>query len=68
MWRIWQLFGVRTVLVALYAWLGFLAIMIHLILLSTDRYNWLEQKSHSKGSSAAIEGPATTTRLAENKS
>ena len=66
MWRIWQLFGVRTVMIGLYAWLGFLTIMIHLILLSTDRYNWLEQKSYTGGGSAAIEGPATTKRLAEN--
>ncbi|MBU1211816.1 MAG: light-harvesting protein [Alphaproteobacteria bacterium] len=64
MWRIWQLFGVRTIMVALYAWLGFLAIMIHLILLSTDRYNWLEQKSYTKTGSVTIEGPATTKRLA----
>lgn len=62
MWRIWQLFGVRTVMVGLYAWLGFLAIMIHLILLSTDRYNWIEQKNFTKTGAATIEGPATTTK------
>lgn len=67
MWRIWQLFGVRTIMVALYAWLGFLAIMIHLILLSTDRYNWIEGTAYTKSDSASIEGPATTKRLAENK-
>ena len=68
MWRIWQLFGVRTVMVGLYAWLGFLAIMIHLILLSTDRYNWLEQKSYTGSANAQIEGPATTKRLADVRS
>lgn len=54
MWRIWQMFGVRTVMIGLYAWLGFLAIMIHLILLSTDRYNWLENANYAK-KKAAIE-------------
>jgi light-harvesting complex 1 alpha chain len=48
MWRIWQIFGVRTVMIGLYAWLGFLAIMIHLVLLSTDRYNWLESANYTK--------------------
>jgi light-harvesting complex 1 alpha chain len=64
MWRIWQLFGVRTVMVGLYAWLGFLAIMIHLILLSTDRYNWLEEKSYTKtGSAIEMIVPASESRF-----
>ncbi len=63
MWRIWQLFGVRTVMIGLYAWLGFLTIMIHLILLSTDKYNWIDPKP-SAGGQASIEGPATTKRMA----
>ena len=54
MWRVWQMFGVRTVMIGLYAWLGFLTIMIHLILLSTDRYNWLEGASYAK-QKAAVE-------------
>jgi hypothetical protein len=35
-------------MIGLYAWLGFLAIMIHLVLLSTDRYNWLESANYTK--------------------
>jgi len=42
MWRIWFLFDPRRVLVALAVFLFTLAIFIHFILLSTDRYNWLD--------------------------
>lgn len=42
MWRIWLLFDPRRVLTALSIFLFALAILIHFILLSTDRFNWLE--------------------------
>ena len=42
MWRIWLLFDPRRVLVALCIFLFALALLIHFILLSTDRFNWLE--------------------------
>ncbi|WP_349359975.1 light-harvesting antenna LH1, alpha subunit [Stappia sp.] len=42
MWRIWYLFDPRRVMVGLAAFLFSLAILIHFILLSTDRFNWLE--------------------------
>lgn len=42
MWRIWLLFDPRRVLVALGTFLFALALLIHFILLSTDRFNWLE--------------------------
>ena len=42
MWRLWLLFDPRRTLVALSAFLFVLAIVIHFILLSTDRFNWLE--------------------------
>ncbi len=41
MWRIWLLFDPRRVLVALAAFLFVLAILIHFILLSSPRFNWL---------------------------
>lgn len=47
MWRIWLLFDPRRVLVALGTFLFALAILIHFILLSTDRFNWLEGPSAS---------------------
>ena len=42
MHKIWLLFDPRRVLVALGAFLFTLALLIHFILLSTDRFNWLE--------------------------
>lgn len=42
MYRIWLLFDPRRALVGLFAFLFVLAIVIHFILLSTDRFNWLE--------------------------
>ena len=43
MWRIWLLFDPRRALVALAGFLLFiLAIVIHFILLSTNRFNWIE--------------------------
>lgn len=41
MWRIWLLFDPRRVLVALSAFLFVLALLIHFILLSSPRFNWL---------------------------
>lgn len=42
MWRIWLLFDPRRSLIALFTFLFVLALLIHFILLSTDRFNWLE--------------------------
>jgi light-harvesting complex 1 alpha chain len=42
MWKIWLLFDPRRALVALFVFLFSLAILIHFILLSTDKYNWIE--------------------------
>ena len=41
MWRIWRLYDPRRVLVAMAAFLFTLAILIHFILLSSPRFNWL---------------------------
>jgi light-harvesting complex 1 alpha chain len=42
MWRIWLLFDPRRVLIGLFTFLLVLALLIHFILLSTDRFNWIE--------------------------
>ena len=42
MWRIWLLFDPRRVLIALVTFLFALALVIHFILLSTNRFNWLD--------------------------
>jgi light-harvesting complex 1 alpha chain len=45
MYKIWLFFDPRRILVALSVFLFTLAILIHFILLSTDRYNWLDTNS-----------------------
>ena len=55
MWRIWLLFDPRRVLVAMGAFLFALALLIHFIVLSTDRFNWLEGPHH--GATAAQMAP-----------
>jgi light-harvesting complex 1 alpha chain len=42
MWRLWQLFDPRQFLVGLFTFLFALALVIHFVLLSTSRFNWLE--------------------------
>ena len=42
MWKMWLLFDPRRVLIALFSFLFVLALVIHFILLSTDRFNWIE--------------------------
>ena len=42
MWRIWLLFDPRRTLIALAVFLAVLALTIHFILLSTNRFTWIE--------------------------
>ncbi len=49
MYRLWLLFDPRRALVALSAFLFVLALIIHFILLSTDRFNWLEGHPQKTG-------------------
>ena len=58
MWRLWMIFDPRRTLVALAIFLFVLAIIIHFILLSTDRYNWLDGPRHTAAVTAAA--PAAT--------
>lgn len=46
MHKVWLLFDPRRTLVALFTFLFVLALLIHFILLSTDRFNWLEGPHH----------------------
>jgi len=41
MWRMWRLFDPLRALVVQSIFLFSLAVLIHLILLSTDTYNWI---------------------------
>lgn len=55
LWRIWQLFDARQVIIGLGAFLFGLAVMIHFVLLSTEKYNWFDGPRMTK-SSAAVPG------------
>ena len=52
MHRIWLMFDPRRVLVALTGFLAVLALTIHFILLSSQRYSWIEN-----GTLAAAQAP-----------
>lgn len=53
MWRIWLMIDPRRAMIGMAVFLFALAIFIHFILLSTDRFNWIE------GPSAQNQAPAT---------
>jgi light-harvesting complex 1 alpha chain len=59
MWRLWLLFDPRRTLIALFTFLFVLAVVIHFILLSTDRFNWLE------GPRAVSSAPQAVERLVD---
>lgn len=56
MWRVWKIFDPRRTLIALFTFLFALALIIHFILLSTDRFNWIE----GPRTSAVLETQQTT--------
>jgi len=58
MWRMWLIFDPRRALVALFIFLFVLALLIHFILLSTDRYNWLDGPRTAPAAAAAPAAPA----------
>jgi light-harvesting complex 1 alpha chain len=60
MWRVWLLFDPRRTLIALFTFLFALAVIIHFILLSTERFNWLE----NPGGSSAQHSSETVQELA----
>jgi light-harvesting complex 1 alpha chain len=54
----WLLFDPRRTLIALFTFLFALALLIHFILLSTDRFNWLEGPgAHANAASQAAPNP-----------
>lgn len=55
MWRLWLLFDPRRVLIALATFLFGLAFLIHFILLSTNKYNWIEGAPKAAPKAAAVQ-------------
>jgi light-harvesting complex 1 alpha chain len=60
MWRLWLLFDPRRALIALFTFLFVLALVIHFIVLSTDRFNWLDGPHAHAAPAATVAQPATT--------
>ncbi|XYD10300.1 light-harvesting antenna LH1, alpha subunit [Methylobacterium sp. NMS12] len=54
MHKVWLLFDPRRTLVALFTFLFILALLIHFILLSTDRFNWLDGPRNNKAAENTI--------------
>ncbi len=59
MWRIWLIFDPRRALVALFIFLFVLALLIHFILLSTDKFNWLDGPRKAPVAATAPVTPGT---------
>ena len=55
MWRLWLLFDPRRILVAMGTFLFGLALLIHFILLSTDKFNWLDGAKKPKTAAVQME-------------
>ncbi|MEO1335984.1 MAG: light-harvesting antenna LH1, alpha subunit [Myxococcota bacterium] len=53
MWKAWQWFDPRQYVAVLFTFNFVLAIVIHFILLSTPRYNWLGDPAKGPGSAMA---------------
>lgn len=66
MWRIWRLFDPLRAMVAQGIFLFGLAAMIHLILLSTNKFNWLDGPKKAGGTAELIQ-PALPQAVASLK-
>jgi light-harvesting complex 1 alpha chain len=55
MWRIWLLFDPRRVLIGMFVFLFVLALLIHFILLSTSRFNWIEGPNAKRPAAATAQ-------------
>lgn len=49
MYRLWLLFDPRRTLVALFAFLTVLALIIHFLCLGSDKFNWLQGNPYKTG-------------------
>ena len=67
MWRIWRLIDPLRALVAQAVFLFGIAAMIHLILLSTNKYNWLDCPAKKAVASVNSPLPAAVASLTVTK-
>jgi light-harvesting complex 1 alpha chain len=58
MWRVWRLFDPLRALVAQGIFLFALAVLIHLVLLSTTTFNWIDGAKSRQGMAQGVAAPA----------
>lgn len=64
MHRIWFAFDPRRVLITLFGFLGVLALLIHFILLSSQRYSWIENGTlPAQSAPVATHAPAAAAEM-----
>lgn len=64
MWRVWMIFDPRKTLVVQGVFLFSLAVLIHFVLLSTERFNWLEgNPATGAAMEQSMEGSVETPRF-----
>jgi light-harvesting complex 1 alpha chain len=64
MWRLWLVFDPRRALIGLFVFLFALALVIHFVLLSTDRFNWMDGPKSKMGTHQMSPVPAPAAALA----
>lgn len=67
MWRIWRLYDPLRAMVVQGIFLFGLAAMIHLILLSTNKFNWLDGPKTKAAGTAAVTPAALPQAVASLK-
>jgi light-harvesting complex 1 alpha chain len=58
MWRVWRLFDPLRALAIQFVFLFAIAVMIHLVLLSTSKFNWLDGPNVKMPVNAALPAAA----------
>jgi light-harvesting complex 1 alpha chain len=67
MWRVWRLFDPLRAMVAQGVFLFSLAAMIHLVLLSTNKFNWLDGPKKATVASSNAPMPAAVASVTAPK-
>lgn len=67
MWRVWRLFDPLRAMVAQGVFLFAIAVMIHLILLSTNKFNWLDGPKKATVASLNAPMPAVVAAIGGTK-
>jgi light-harvesting complex 1 alpha chain len=63
MWRTWLFFDFKKAFIALHVFLAVMALTIHFILLSTDRYNWLAGPAAMSSAAEVVPAQPVTDRM-----